>query len=210
MQSGEAELKIHHLNSGMIAWWTFDTDGLDKSGLGNDSSPQGNFQFVTGKVDNAIRVYSGGHIILPYLSSLENSNSTFSFWVKEESMSKDHGEAYLKMGQIIEIGNYYNAATFSFLADTSFESAIQRNNWNHYVITRFQNSQKGFLNGTSVGTGNYNYGDNFSFTLSAIAKHWWSNGTQSSTRLTGLFDDYRIYDRALSAAEVQALYNMGQ
>ena len=125
-------------------------------------------------------------------------------------MSKDHGEAYLKMGQIIEIGNYYNAATFSFLADTSFESAIQRNNWNHYVITRFQNSQKGFLNGTSVGTGNYNYGDNFSFTLSAIAKHWWSNGTQSSTRLTGLFDDYRIYDRALSAAEVQALYNMGQ
>ena len=36
VQSGEAELKIHHLNSGMIAWWTFDTDGLDKSGLGND------------------------------------------------------------------------------------------------------------------------------------------------------------------------------
>ena len=26
----------------------------------------------------------------------------------------------------------------------------------------------------------------------------------------GLIDDVRIYDRALSAAEVQALYNMGQ
>ena len=207
-ESVKAELKIHHLNSGMIAWWTFDTDGSDKSGLGNDSSPQGNFEIVTGKVDNAIRVYSGGHIILPYLSSLEKSNSTFSFWVKEESITS-HGEAYLKIGQIIEIGNYYNV-TFSFLADTGFESAIQRNNWNHYVITRFQNSQTGFLNGTSVGTGNYNYENNFSFTLSAIAKHWWSNGTKSSTRLTGLFDDYRIYDRALSAAEVQALYNLGQ
>jgi hypothetical protein len=26
----------------------------------------------------------------------------------------------------------------------------------------------------------------------------------------GIIDDARIYDRALSAAEVQALYNMGQ
>ena len=29
-------------------------------------------------------------------------------------------------------------------------------------------------------------------------------------RYKGLIDDVRIYDRALSAAEVQALYNMGQ
>ena len=27
---------------------------------------------------------------------------------------------------------------------------------------------------------------------------------------SGLIDDVRIYDRALSAAEVQALYNLGQ
>jgi hypothetical protein len=34
---------------------------------------------------------------------------------------------------------------------------------------------------------------------------------QPSTQFyNGLIDDVRIYDRALSAAEVQALYNMGQ
>jgi hypothetical protein len=32
----------------------------------------------------------------------------------------------------------------------------------------------------------------------------------SSTVYKGLIDDVRIYDRALSAEEVQALYNMGQ
>ena len=45
---------------------------------------------------------------------------------------------------------------------------------------------------------------------SAIGRHWWSGESQSSTRLTCVFDDVRIYDRALSAAEVQALYNLGQ
>ena len=35
-------------------------------------------------------------------------------------------------------------------------------------------------------------------------------GFQSNQFVTGLIDDVRIYDRALSAEEVQALYNMGQ
>jgi hypothetical protein len=209
VESGDVELKIHNLNDGIIAWWDFDNNGSDKSSNGNDASPQGNFEFVNGKVNKAIRVFNGGHIMLPYLSVLENSDSTFSFWVKEESMSSSHGEAYLKIGNIIEIGNYYNVATFSFLSETSFESAIQRNEWNHYVISRFQNSQTGFLNGSNVGTGGYNYREDFTFTNSAIAKHWWNNGGSSSTRLTGAFDDFRIYNRALSEIEVRALYNKG-
>jgi len=45
----------------------------------------------------------------------------------------------------------------------------------------------------------------------ALGKHWWAdNAAGSSTRLIGSFDDVRIYDRALSAAEVQELYNLGQ
>ena len=35
-------------------------------------------------------------------------------------------------------------------------------------------------------------------------------GWQSGQSVKGELDDYRIYDRALSAAEVQALYNLGQ
>jgi hypothetical protein len=37
-----------------------------------------------------------------------------------------------------------------------------------------------------------------------------SLGTSGTYWLHGLIDDVRIYDRALSAEEVQALYNMGQ
>jgi hypothetical protein len=66
------------------------------------------------------------------------------------------------------------------------------------------------LNGENVVTKNWVAPEVINFTNSAISRHWWDNGSKSSTRLTGVYDDVRIYDRALSAAEVQALYNMGQ
>ena len=37
----------------------------------------------------------------------------------------------------------------------------------------------------------------------------WKN-SNVNWQFEGLIDDVRIYDRALSAAEVQALYNLGQ
>ena len=44
----------------------------------------------------------------------------------------------------------------------------------------------------------------------ALGCHWFYNGSSTAKRLIGAFDDVRIYDRALSAEEVQALYNLGQ
>ena len=41
-------------------------------------------------------------------------------------------------------------------------------------------------------------------------KHEVGNPSGSRSLFDGLIDDMRIYDRALSAAEVQALYNLGQ
>ena len=37
-----------------------------------------------------------------------------------------------------------------------------------------------------------------------------NGGWQANQSLLGLIDEVRIYDRALSVAEIQALYNMGQ
>ena len=44
----------------------------------------------------------------------------------------------------------------------------------------------------------------------ALGAQWFYNGSTGSTRFVGAFDDVRIYDRALSAAEIQALYKLGQ
>jgi hypothetical protein len=47
-------------------------------------------------------------------------------------------------------------------------------------------------------------------TTSLKAGAWYHLQNPSYATFNGSIDDVRIYDRALSAAEVQALYNLGQ
>ena len=47
-------------------------------------------------------------------------------------------------------------------------------------------------------------------TLHILARNGKAIGAGNYGSFKGLIDDVRIYDRALSAAEVQALYNLGQ
>jgi hypothetical protein len=185
------------------------------SGNARHSTPSNTFSYVAGKVNQAIRVegdkndpaygISGGHIIIPFISILENGNFSISMWVKEEQMHYSHGEDYISFGDFIYIGNR-SGVTFNSQVDTS----IIRNHWNHIIFIFKTSSKIGFLNGENVVTKNWVAPEVINFTNSAISRHWWDNGSKSSTRLTGVYDDVRIYDRALSAAEVQALYNMGQ
>lgn len=46
-----------------------------------------------------------------------------------------------------------------------------------------------------------NYGS-----TAGIGKHWWDNARQSSTLFNGIFDDIRIYNRALTASDISELY----
>ena len=86
-------------------------------------------------------------------------------------------------------------------------------NWSHIVLTRSISDAKLFIEG-SLKTN-----ESFTNTHFNIAQNGlWIGGDQDSVgggwstkqQLNGLLDDVRIYDRALSAAEVQALYNLGQ
>ena len=85
---------------------------------------------------------------------------------------------------------------------------ITFNEWHHLSATRQNGSVELFINGgmktqgTNASTGN----NNLSLCIGA-------SNTSINTFLyhfKGLIDDVRIYDRALSAEEVQALYNLGQ
>jgi hypothetical protein len=41
-----------------------------------------------------------------------------------------------------------------------------------------------------------------------LGGHWWNGGGSHSTRFNGIFDDVRIYNRPLSEAEIQELYDL--
>ena len=198
-----------NLETGLIAWYPFDGNTSDMSGNDRDSTAVNAHSYVTGKIGSGVRIVGSdsavaGHVMLPYISSLENSDRTFAFWVWEENMLHDHGEAYLAYGQIESVHNYIGGQSFNFGSNT-YVSGITRASWNHYAVTTAGSLRKGYLNGTLVAQGSWSAPASYSPTESALGRHWWSGTAASSTRLVAIFDDLRIYDRALPASEITSL-----
>jgi hypothetical protein len=119
-------------------------------------------------------------------------------------MLHSHGEAYLAYGQIESVHNYIGGQSFNFGSNT-YVSSITRASWNHYAVTKAGSVRKGYLNGTLVAQGSWSAPASYSPTESALGRHWWSGTAASSTRLIAIFDDLRIYDRALTANEITSL-----
>ncbi|MAL86724.1 MAG: hypothetical protein CMI23_10270, partial [Opitutae bacterium] len=82
------------------------------------------------------------------------------------------------------------------------------NDWIHFVATIDENGvMKAYRDAVLSGSKIDGLKPNSIYrTKQYIGKSNWSNDRY----FKGTIDELRIYDRALSAAEVQALYNMGQ
>ena len=98
---------------------------------------------------------------------------------------------------------------------SSFSTSGWFGNWIHLGFTRLTSSSqvKVYLNGNllelfSVANGVLNVSQNglwIGADQDSVGGGW-----QADNYYHGSIDDVRIYDRALSAEEVQALYNLGQ
>ena len=95
--SSVASLSIPGVNSalwqGLVAYYPFDGNANDESGLGNHATPAGNFQFIgAGLSGGAIRTIGdgsqyyngGGHVLLPKFDTSLNAGFTMSFWARDE------------------------------------------------------------------------------------------------------------------------------
>ena len=204
------------LNHGLIAWnYPFDGNAslqTDMSGNNRHASAVNSHSYVSAKVGTGVRIVGSssgvsGHVSLPYISSLENSDYTFAFWVLEEQMlGYSHGEDYLFYGQLERVANRQGGVAFPFSSSTDYISGINRSAWNHYAVTKSGSTNRGYLNGSLVATGSWSSPSAVSDTAthSALGRHWWDAGGSSSTRLVAVFDDLRIYDRSLIPSEISA------
>ena len=216
------------INAGLLAHYTFEGDTLDQTANGNDAIGAGNFGYVgdglqgqgiriTG--DNALYYRDGGHVLLPAFSSDLNSGFSYSLWVKDEVIgeSPTNEEAYIAFGALnvgrceILLNRSLSAISWSISDGVSFTHnepitiPDAFNDWKHLVLVYESGDFRGYLNGDLVFQENVTK-DVFPVSQAALGRHWWDNGSSSSARMSATYDDVRIYDRALSAAEVSALY----
>ena len=203
-----------HMN-GLVGWWKFDetngTVAYDSSGNGNDGNLTNGPTWTTGKIGGALSFDGVDDFVQTPLKGRRNLDITWSLWIKTQTsnggMIGVSGNTWLAGGQSFSIALGKPKIDACQVTYRTGSDLITTNAWTHCLFAVENNdSVKVFVNGNiSIdSTVDWFRHDGTSF-LMRIA-HVPNQGEYYN----GFIDDIRIYDRALSAAEVQALYNMGQ
>lgn len=226
------------LTSGLVGLWSFDgkdmnwgtSKAFDRSGAGNDLTISGmstSSAPVIGKIGQALNFNGGSSYLTDSAIDLSGTNTiSLSWWMHKNSYSN-------VSGVLAEASTNFNTSTTGYIVGPDDSSGYilvgLRGNvnysyahytrpsvgvWHHYVAL-FDKSQLGvnevnlYIDGvlqTAVARpASYNNTNNFgndSFYMGMRA------GSQSP--VTAKIDDFRIYNRALSATEAKALYNLGR
>jgi len=192
------------LRKGLVAYYPFNGNAKDASGNGNDGEVKGATLKVDrhGNIDSAYGFEGASEIKAAKPKELTHIN-TISCWVKIAAIPKyqyvvDFGEN----SNWIEVihGSYIRVAGKDRRYFDS-KKPVQEMIWHHIVLALNGSHIKLFINGKEDGSIT---GD------SKVAGPFLSIGMPHDHRrgFHGSIDDIRIYNRALSADEVKALYDL--
>lgn len=212
---------------GLIAYYPLNSNANDESGNGYHATPCNSYQFEDGIVGGCITVEgqgymesSGGHVLLPQFDFDASSGVTLSLWVKAKGMTVSDGEAYISLGDhtahdglLIIQEPVINSVSFQYHDSRVDVPYLEEytGKWVMYTLTcDVDGKMKAYVNGAIAGEEDVDYDGQISTSYAALGRHWWNYGSDTSTRFSGSFDEVRIYNRALSQKEVQALYNEGE
>ena len=201
---------------GLVAYYPFNGNANDESGNGHNGTVNG-ASLTTDRFGNSNRAYNfnGTSSTIELGSWFEFNRFTVSMWVSrrdtqqnEATFIENHHNTYhgWSCEQVMDSTEVYcfGVATTSGFPQTHF--TLSANKWQHVVMLKDSTQIKVYVDGVfacsraatdMVYTGSYlglgrDYEDDY-------GKRFWN----------GRLDDIRIYNRALSDAEIQALYHEG-
>ncbi len=207
--------------TGLVVWYKFDetsgTTAYDSSGNGRNATLVNGPTWVAGRSGNAVNLDgSNDYVSLPAGMVSGLSDFTIATWVRLDTTGSWRRVFDFGTGTTVNmfLTPQSSAGTVRFAITTGGASAEQRINgtaalptgsWVHVAVTKAGNVGTLYVNGTAVGT-------NSNMTLSPSSlgnttQNWLGRSQYSADAyLDGQLDDFRIYNRALSAAEISSLY----
>jgi hypothetical protein len=211
--------------TGLVGHWTFDegtgTRANDSSGLGNTGTLVGSPTWATGKLGKALSFNGSNQFIRASVPAARTSVVTVSAWIKPASsmtsrqdfLASGSAALYSTNNWIFSVkGNTGVTAGLSVLgyspsssADLSTTGAVLTTGaWSHVVFVSDGVTTTIYVNGVSVKSGalSLNAGNTTGEFIGASS----NDGVTWNFPFNGSIDDARVYNRALSAAEVAALY----
>jgi len=197
---------------GLVGWWTF--DGKDMVSNVNDASGQGNTgtlsgftstTTVPGPIGQALNFNGNDYVNIANSSSLSvGSTATFAMWVEPDPSWPSYAVFLDKAdgaGTDYRIQRYYVSNQLEFFDNVNslIGGTLTLGAWNFVVVTVNNGTATGYINGVQAFSGAVNNPLNTSGGLLNIGRY------SGGTNFIGGIDDVRIYNRAISAAEVLQL-----
>jgi len=192
--------------SGLEVYWALDegsgTTAYDKSGHGITGSQQGTgTHYTTGKVGAYAGQFNGTDDGIRSNTTFNLGQITISAWVYPQSTDN---QSIFTSGHVLFRGKD-SGSTLEFIADLNnygFSKSTTISGWT--LVTATWNYAQGtgaiYINGTKVKDGASGDPAQASTSYISLANTSWG-------LFEGYIDDFRLYSRALSDSEVQAIYN---
>jgi len=211
------------LSEGLVGYWKMDessSPAVDSSGNGNNGTWIGTADDDSGKFGNAISLDgNSGYIEIGSTAPVNESAGTYSVWIYPETVGErrhiiyagengdgwgSHNELHLSLENNNTVGLYhYNGSGYNIQLSTSLATI---NQWYYLTATWDGNTSTAnlYINGELKATDS---------SVTAVSKTGWLNkirigvsNNPNGRYFDGKIDEVRIYNRALSPAEVRALY----
>jgi len=220
--------------SGLISWWRAEGDATDQLGANNGTLENG-ASFAPGEVGNAFSLNGNNQYVLignPIPGDLQLQNAlTLSAWIYVTGNPTDYGSGALGLiagsqhdgttsGATIfydgRANNYFSGTSSGHIhfqiGDGSWHESdsltqVPQNQWVLITATRTaNNTAQIYYNGVAQPTDSVAWTGNITYNGA-----WFAIGQQSDLNrpFNGLIDEVQVYNRALTAAEVQGIYNAG-
>ena len=211
--------------AGMVSWWPGDGNAQDIID-GNDGTLSGDAGFVPGKVGQAFSFDgTGDFVLVPDSPNLNiTSDVTVDLWAKRSGT----GTSYLvsKGAGAIEGVDVPSAYEIRFNADNRIRALFERANgsnvqligptptdtaFHHYAYVRGGDNHKLFIDGVVVTAAAFTGtpGDTSGLPLVIGALRSDFDPTGFFGHFAGIIDEVEVFNRALSDAEIKAIFEAG-
>jgi len=224
--------------SGLVSWWKGNNDATDHMGLNNGTLING-ASFALGESGDAFSLSGSNQYVLigqPVPVSLQIQNAiTLSAWIYPTAFPVDNGAGALGMIAGSQVDGAYGGTTIFFDARTNPDgytgvpsghihfqigdgtqwhstdttTQLPLNQWTLVTATRVAGGPPiVYYNGVSQPL---QTGAAWNGTISYPSGDWFAIGQEVNENrpFTGSIDEVQVYNKALTAAQIQGIYNAG-
>ena len=208
--------------AGMVSWWPGDGDANDIQD-GNDGTLVNGATFATGEVGQAFSFNGNGQYVSIPAQVYSLQAGTVDFWVNwDGNLGSDQSDVFIGTGASSTSSNrsptFFVRASGEImyeLGDVVLQTTgvmLVPNTWYHLAMTYTQTGSSHnfnvYVNGVLTNSGTATGITDFVDTI-LIGAYFVFSDNRIEQFTQGRIDELEIFDRALTTAEIQAIFNAG-